>query len=345
MRYQKRIARSNGRLGKFALAALIGAFAATGAMAQEQKPIVKMATSPVGSAGYAIATAMAKVVSDNAPYRVELSALTGSGAIADLLTRGEIGFGFMTSIDQMMAYQGQKPYKRAYHELRLMSLGSPWRTSIAVRADSPFKKIADLKGHRIAGAYIAHPVCGLIFRALLADGGLKPSDVTIVPVPHAAQGVQALIEGRVDAAGCSIPEMGLMKEADAKFGVRYLPIDDSSAAIERAQDLVPVLEPQLVKGGKETGVKTDTEMFTYAGAVAASDKTPDKEVFNFLKAMWNNGDELKKLNRVFNEWGHKEMAGSGQFAVPFQKGAVEFYKSVGMWTPAHEKRQEALLKK
>jgi hypothetical protein len=323
----------------------MGLVIATGAIAQAQKPIIKMVTSPVGSAGYAISTAMAKVVGDKSPYKVDLSSVTGSGAIADLLTRGEVAFGFMTSIDQLMAYKGQPPYKRAFHELRLMTLGSPWRSSIVVRKDSPYKTIADLKGHRVSGAYTAHPVCALIFRALLANAGMTPSDVTIVPVPHAAQGVQALIEGRSDAAGCSIPQMGLIKEADAKFGVRYLPVDVSPAALERSQKVVPVLEPEDVKGGSLTGIVGDTELLTYAGAVAASTKTSNQEVFEFLKAMWNNGDELKKLHNVFKEWGHKEMIGSGSFAVPFHEGAVQFYKSVGVWTPAHERRQAELTKK
>jgi TRAP-type uncharacterized transport system substrate-binding protein len=202
-----------------------------------------------------------------------------------------------------------------------------------------------LKGHRVSGAYTAHPVCALIFRALLANANMTPNDVKIVPVPHAAQGVQALIEGRSDAAGCSIPQMGLIKEADAKFGVRYLPVDVSPDALARSQKVVPVLEPENVKSGALTGIVGDTELLTYAGAVAASTKTPDKKVFEFLKAMWNNGDELKKLHNVFKEWGHKEMTGSGSFSVPFHPGAVAFYKSVGVWTPKHEQRQAELTKK
>jgi TRAP transporter TAXI family solute receptor len=336
---------SRRSVGRLAATALVGLAASTGAMAQAEKPIVKMATSPVGSAGYAIATAMAKVVGDKSPYKVELAGLTGSGAIADLLTRGEIAFGFMTSIDQVMAYNGQPPYKTSYRELRLMTLGSPWRTSIVVRKDSPYKKIADLKGRRVSGAYTAHPVCAQIFLAVLANAGMTPRDVTIVPVPHAAQGVQALIEGRVDAAGCSIPQMGLMKEADAKFGVRYLPIDVSPAALERTQKIVAVLQPEDVKGGSLTGIVGNTEMLTYAGAVAASTKTSDKAVFDFLKAMWDNGDDLRKLHNVFKEWGHKEMPGSGAHAVPFHNGAVQFYKSVGVWTPTHERKQAALTQK
>jgi TRAP transporter TAXI family solute receptor len=323
---------------------LAGAIVAAGAPAQAQQPIVKMATSPVGSAGYAIATAMAKVVGDKASYKIELAGLTGSGAIADLLTRGEIAFGFMTSIDQAMAFNGQAPFKAPFKELRLITLGSPWRTSVIVRKDSNIKSIADVKGRRMSRAFTGHPVCALINQALLANAGLTARDVTVVPVPHATQAVQALIEGRVDVAGCGIPQMGILKEADAKFGVRFVPVDIAPEALARSQKVAPVLQPEIVKSGAGTGIVGDTPMLTYAGAVAASTKTEDKAVFEFLKAMWDNGAELQKLHAVFKEWGRKEMPGNGAHAVPFHNGAVQFFKSVGVWTPAHERKQAELTK-
>jgi TRAP transporter TAXI family solute receptor len=343
MRYPASIAFSRACIRRLAATALFGVLCSS--VAQAQQPIVKMATSPVGSAGYAIATAIAKVVGDKAPYKIELAGLTGSGAIADLLTRGEIGFGFMTSIDQAMAFTGQAPFKAPFKELRLITLGSPWRTSVVVRKDSDIKSIADVKGRRVAGAFTGHPVCALIHQALLANAGLTARDVTVVPVPHATQAVQALIEGRADVAGCAIPQMGLMKEADAKFGVRFVPVDISPEALARSQKIAPVLQPEVVKGGAQTGIVGDTPMLTYAGAIAASTKTSDKAVYEFLKAMWDNGAELQKLHAVFKEWGQKEMPGSGSHAVPFHDGAVQFYKSVGAWTPAHERKQAELTKK
>jgi TRAP transporter TAXI family solute receptor len=250
----------------------------------------------------------------------------------------------MTSIDQAMAFNGQAPFKAPFKELRLMTLGSPWRTSIIVRKDSNIKSIADIKGRRVAGAFTGHPVCALIHTALLANAGLTVRDVVVVPVPHAAQSVQALIEGRAEVAGCGIPSMGILREADAKFGVRFVPVDISPEALARTQKIAPVLQPELVKGGSETGIVGDTPMLTYAGAVAASTKTSDKAVFDFLKAMWENGAELQKLHAVFKEWGQKQMPGNGAHAVPFHEGAVQFYKSVGVWTPAHERKQAELMK-
>jgi hypothetical protein len=38
------------------------------------------------------------------------------------------------------------------------------------------------------------------------------------------------------------------------------------------------------------------------------------------------------------------MPGSGAHAVPFHNGAVQFFKSVGVWTPAHDRKQAELTK-
>jgi len=72
---------------------------------------------------------------------------------------------------------------------------SEW-TAIVVRAGSPIKSIADLKGKRVAATPGTDPYIFLL-RAL-ATKGLSGSDITLVPLQHAL-GRQALDAGQVDA--------------------------------------------------------------------------------------------------------------------------------------------------
>jgi sulfonate transport system substrate-binding protein len=72
---------------------------------------------------------------------------------------------------------------------------SEW-TAIVVRAGSPIKTVADLKGKRVAATPGTDPYIFLL-RAL-ASQGLKGSDITLVPLQHPL-GRQALDGGQVDA--------------------------------------------------------------------------------------------------------------------------------------------------
>ena len=60
----------------------------------------------------------------------------------------------------------------------------------------------------------------------LANAGLTWDDVKIVPVPAVNDGVDALVQGRADAANHAIG-VAKVKEADAAVGVRYLSLDCS----------------------------------------------------------------------------------------------------------------------
>ena len=72
---------------------------------------------------------------------------------------------------------------------------SEW-TAIVVRAGSPIKTLADLKGRRVAATPGTDPYIFLL-RAL-ATVGLDGSDITLVPLQHPL-GRQALDAGQVDA--------------------------------------------------------------------------------------------------------------------------------------------------
>jgi TRAP transporter TAXI family solute receptor len=303
--------------------------ASLSAIAQTSPKIVTFVTQPAASASGAASAAIAKIVTQHSGFQVELSNNAGSTIVADLLDSGRADFGWLTTADLGLAFNGQEPFKRSYKNLRLVMKGAYWRTGVLVRKDSIYKKISDLKGKRIAGVYSAHPACLHISTAVLANGGLTWKDSVVVPVPHATQGVQAVMDGRAEAAPCALPNMGIVSEADARGGVRFLPIEVDESSILRAQKIVPVLQRLDVKGGTMTGVLNDQPMFTYQVAIVASKDTPDDVVANFIKPIWERQKELISMHPLFEEWGHKEMVG-GNLPIPFHPGAEKFYASQGI---------------
>src|SRR3989475_7407298 len=112
------------------LAMLIGLLAATTADAQLPKQVT-LATNPPGTAYYAVASGLAKVVSSHAGYQMVVQPYTGTSTMLPVLSTGEVAFGLVNAVDLGLAYRGRsckiggrKPYPQS-PQPRLVTPGSP----------------------------------------------------------------------------------------------------------------------------------------------------------------------------------------------------------------------------
>ena len=67
-----------------------------------------------------------------------------------------------------------------------------------VRADSPIKSIAELKGKRVSSDFNAQKTIARIIEAHLANAGLGWKDVTGVPAPNVVRQAEDFMSGKVD---------------------------------------------------------------------------------------------------------------------------------------------------
>lgn len=317
---------------------------ALGMSAASAQDRARMLTAPPGSAGYAISAAIAKVADEKAKLTIDLIPITGSGAILDLLGKGEADLAWMTTVDTYMGYHGARPFPQPYPEVRQIVQGSPQRVAAYVRADSDIRTLADLKGKRISGVYSGSPISALVSQVLLAAGGLTTSDVTIVPVATPTAGVQALKERRADAAMVVATNAPDLREADAAVGLRALPVTMTPKATEMALKLAPDLSLRAAGPGNHVAVTADMMVLTYPTSIIATAKTPATVVTKFMSALWDNTEELGQLFPLLKEWTRETLPGKANH-VPMHPAAVEFFKSRGAWSDERDRIQAELLKK
>src|SRR5690606_5324732 len=86
-----------------------------------------------------------------------------------------------------------------------------------VREDSDIRSVADLRGRRVAGGYPAQLAVWFDGLALLTTCGLSWDDVRVVSVPAVNEGIDAFIDGRVEAVAAAVGAAKL-EEADAAVG-------------------------------------------------------------------------------------------------------------------------------
>lgn len=193
-----------------------------------------------GSQNYAVNAALAQAIDTQTDLDVTVQSFGGATAYLPLVNSGDLDVAAVVMPDAGDAIRGEGPFKgMAQDNIALVSplLSSP--VGLLVRADAGIEAIADLKDKRVAWGVPAQASLLPYFRGALANGGLSPDDVRTVPVSSVANGVQALVNGSVDATLFAL-RGGAVVEADSALGgVAWLPFDDSEEAVARMQALAP----------------------------------------------------------------------------------------------------------
>lgn len=317
------------------------------AHAQQLTKPVAIGSNPAGSLFYALGSGLAKVISDASPVQAQIQPYAGTSTFVPLFSTGELDLGVVNAVDMGMVYQGQKlkvggrnPYPHVPNS-RLIMRGSPLRSSLIVRKDSPIKTIADVKGKRVTGEYPAQLAVWYNVFGALSNGGLSWKDVKVVPVPAVNEGVDALVQGRADVTTHAIGS-AKVKEADAATGIRYIPLDCSKQGEARIKKAVPGYYLSTVKAGSSTGIVEDTCVYTYDIYLVGHKALPDAVVRNVLQALWVNIGKLPQFHPGFREW-TKERAVDPEVTLPYHPAAVRYFKDNGAWSAKMDEAQKHLL--
>jgi TRAP transporter TAXI family solute receptor len=322
---------------------LVGALAA-GAELPKQ---VTVATNPPGTAYYAVASGLAKVVSGSAGLQMVVQPYTGTSTMLPLLNTGEVDFGLVNAVDMGLAYQGpgfkvggRNPFPHAPN-VRLVMRGSPILVGLLVRKDSPIKSVHDVRGKRMTGEYPAHLAVWYNMFGHLASAGLAWNDVKVIPVPAVNDGVDALVHGRADVTEHAL-NSAKTKEAEAAVGVRHVSIDCSPQGEARLRAAVPGYYPRWVKAGTATAVVEDTCFLAYDTYLSAGKGVADQVVEAALKALWDNESQLAPIHPMLKEWTRDRAVGA-DVTIPYHTGAIRFFKERGAWKPELDQLQQKLL--
>jgi uncharacterized protein len=332
-----------------ALATAMFASPAPAASKPELPRSITLATIAPGTLNHAISTGLGKIFIDKTPIRVIVRSFSGvSGYVSDLES-GAIALGMPNIYDIWLAYTGfadpnsrtKGPYD-PHPNLRLItSRLFESAGGIVVRKDSGIASLEDLKGKRI-GVVPGHPVITPFMRAILATAGVDMDrDMSKVSLSGVGDGPTAVMEGRADA-GFSTVGMGPLREADARVGMRFVPLaagPEAQQGMDRYQRGGYI---SMQKAGP-AAVEKDIPLFWWPQPMATATTTSDQVVTTILAALWNNQDAVRKTHPNARVFDRTRMVTSSA-SIPFHKAAVQFYKDKNIWTNELEQLQERLLK-
>ncbi len=316
--------------------------------AQQLPRAVTIGGNPPGSALYAVASGLSKVVTEAAPFQMAVQPYSGSSTFLPLLNTGELDFGVVNGVETNLSYQGPARFQAGGRNpfphtpnTRLVMRGAPLLVGLLVKKDSPLKSVHDIKGKRVTGEYPAQLAVWYTMYSLLATAGLSWSDVKVIPVPAVNDGVDALVQGRADVTVNAL-NAAKVREADAAVGVRQLSADCSPEGDKRVRKAVPGAYTRIMKAGTALAVVEDACIVVNDIYLSTHRAAVDQVVASVLKAIWDNVEKLSPLHPSFKEW-TRERAVDPDVTIPYHPAAIQFYKERGLWSAKMDEAQRKLL--
>ncbi|MGE0744923.1 MAG: TAXI family TRAP transporter solute-binding subunit [Rhodospirillales bacterium] len=319
------------RFGRY----LLGAAFCAGTVGAAQAQVLTIASNPQGSLFFSSSTAIAKVIDEKVKVQVRVQPMAGSSTYIPLINSGEVDFGLTNVDDTQNAITGTGNFPgKPNPNLRVMNVMFPLPLGILVPADSPVKKLEDLKGMRMPAVYGGQLTGKVVQDGVLATANLSTADMKPVPVVNLFAGVDAMAQGRVDASS-SGPGIAQIAKAHAEMssrgGVRFLNINTDPAAIERMKKVIPS-RPYVVQPAPHyPGIIAPTTIMAYSIYFTTSAKTADDLVYNIVKALHESRESLVASTPILKDFDPARM--TEKVAATWHPGAVKFYNEIGQWPP------------
>ena len=302
---------------------------------------ITIGTNAAGTLYNQIGTVISTLLQKSTGIPTNVRPFAGTSVYLPQLHRGEIEFGLNSALDSSIAYHGQDEYKQPLNKLRGVMLIARAYYGFYAKNSSGIKSVGDLKGKPTVMSYRAIASFDRVNQAVIATAGLGVKDVKSVVVSGIPDTVRAIVDGRV-AAGAVIIGIPALREADAAVsgGLRVLTLGPDEKPINALAGFTAMtIKPSPAFVGVKQPMKVARfDVFLNTGAHLSTD-----DVYKVVKVIYQNWASLQKDVPALRRIPAKDLA-PVNFGHPYHEGAVRFFNEAGLWTPAHEKRQEALLK-
>ena len=318
----------------FASMALVaGAVIGTaGPVRAEGQRFMTIGTAGVTGIYYSVGGAICRLVNrERKRHGLRCSVESTGGSVYNLrnIRVGELDLGVVQSDWQYHAYNGTSVFDKEGADKDLRSLFSlhPDTVSIVARKDAGIAKLEDLKGKRVN---LGNPGSGTLAtaEAMLDALGWTKDDFALVAELKSAEQSQALCDDKIDAfymvAGNPV---GNILEAATTCEVNFVPA--VGPEIDKMVASKPYYRHATVPGGLYRGADDDIPTYGVAATFVTSSQVPDDVVYEFVRAVFENFDDFKKLHPALGHLTKQDMIEQA-LSAPMHPGAIRYYKEAGL---------------
>jgi TRAP transporter TAXI family solute receptor len=291
-------------------------------------------TGGVTGVYYAAGGAICRLVNkDRARHGIRCSVESTGGSVFNIntLKAGELDLGFAQSDIQYNALKGVGQFSGApFGELRSVFSVHPEPFTVVARKEAGVKSFADFKGKRFN---VGNPGSGTraSLDELLAAMGWQLSDFSLASELKADEHGSALCDAKIDGFiyGVGHPSANI-QDPTTTCGARLVPL--TGPAVEKLVAERPYYAKAEIPGGLYPNNPDPTETYGVLATLVASAQTPADTVYQVVKAVFDNFEELKRLHPALANLKPDNMIKDG-LSAPLHEGAVRYYAERG-WSGA-----------
>lgn len=327
------------RVMSIVMAGLLGISAVTGCSTgngteevSEETKYISIATSSSGGAFSIIGTAMADIINKNVSGISANIEITGGSSENIFLAQNESVELAMTASDVLsLALNGEGSFEGKQvpaGELMGVMGGHLTTLQVYVLKDSDIHSYADLEGKKIAVGP-AGSVAGDAMKTIMDAYGFEINkDWTPEYLAH-GDGAEALTDGNVDAVCImsTVPASPVSTAAASKE-IRLLDIDQEQydKIIEECSYYIPATVPANIYNGQDEAVE---RTFGSASVMVANKNVPEDEIYEIVKALYENNDALVAAYPQCNEWSVENAARGLEGLVEMHPGVQKYLEEIG----------------
>ncbi len=217
-------------------------------------------------------------------------------------------------------------------------------SSLTTAKDAGIKTPYDFKGKRMYWI-IGSPAMNVTNTAFLAFANLTWDDVKKVEYPSFGSAARGLVEGTNDGGFNTGTNPTLYELETSRRGLWWpeFPASDKEGW-KRLKAVAPYMMPARCTGGAGQP-PGGLDLMTYSfPMVTAYDWKEEETVYQFVKAIDEYFPLYKDAYPALANWERKKAILNG-FSLPFHRGAVRYFKEIGLWNQDYENWQKNRLAK
>ncbi|GAA2003434.1 TAXI family TRAP transporter solute-binding subunit [Brevibacterium samyangense] len=294
----------------------------------------------VGTSNYSEQAAVAESLINDFGSQVRiLGSDTGMGRLTPL----RVGQAQIARLSDEAFYAFEGKYEFLSEDWGPQDLRSVWTppttVTVGVRDGEGIETLQDLKGKKVP-YFVGNPSSQEKIQGVLAYAGLSENDVTMVPAQYGTQ-PQMLKDGAIDMVFFGIESSAIIEVATTT-PFTWLDFGDGPAAEDRFQERAPSV--QMLPYTSSVGMGDAKELHgpTYSILMTTYAQYSTEEVYAMVKAFHEAYPSYENATSTTDLWNFETIDWM-PVVIPHHDGLVQYLEEQGVWTPAMEERNQALI--
>ncbi len=315
-----------GRKWLAALVVVLGmAVSAPQAMAKQD---ILFGGASITGVYYQVALQLSNMMNKHAADKYNYIGRPTGGSVFNInaIDRGAFDFAVAQSDRNWQGFNGAADWEgKPIAGLRSVFSMHPETVLLVTRKDAGIKTVMDMKGKRIN---IGNPGSGQRGNAedVLRIYGLDFNKDFSAEALQQAEASRALVDQKIDAFFFTVGNPSAAVEEPAQS----VDLDIIAINSDGIKDFVakhPYYIMTTIPAGTYKGVDKDVETYAVTATVISSESVSEEVVYDMVKTVFENLDELKASHAAFRNLNPKEMLQG--LSAPLHPGAIKYYKEKG----------------